>query len=90
MTTRFLWDDRPGRNLEHIAAHGMTPALWEEVYRRATVHGPDKDDVTVTVAEGRVHRHLYRILYVVQEDHTILPLAILPITGYPIGRRGLR
>ncbi len=26
MPTHFLWDSRPGRNLEHIAEHGMTPA----------------------------------------------------------------
>ena len=90
MPTRFLWDDRPGRNLDHIAAHGMTPALWEQVYHRATSCGPDKDDATVMLAEGRVRGRLFRILYTILEDGSVIPLTILPITGFPIERRGLR
>lgn len=90
MPIHFLWDSRPGRNLEHIAEHGMTPALWEEVFRRKTQHGPDKDDQTVTIAEGRVRGQRYRILYAVLDDGAIMPLTVLPITGYPIERRGLR
>jgi hypothetical protein len=90
MLTHFLWDSRPGRNLEHIAEHGMTADLWEAVFAQATRHGPDKDDATVTLAEGRVRGQLYRILYTVLEDGTIMPLTILPITGFPIERRGLR
>ena len=45
--THFLCDTRPGRNCEHIAEHGMTPDLWEDVFRRATRHGYDKEDETV-------------------------------------------
>lgn len=90
MTTRFLWDDRPGRNLEHIARHGMTSALWELVYVRAMRRARDKDDPTVVIAEGRVQAQLYRIVYTVLDDDTVLPLAILPITGFPIERRALR
>ena len=90
MHTHFLWDHRPGRNLEHIAEHGMTSTLWEEVFHRATRHAPDKDDVTVTVAEGRVRGRWYRLLYAVLEDGAIVPLTVLPMTGFPIERRGLR
>jgi hypothetical protein len=90
MPTRFLWDSRPGRNLEHIAEHGMTPDLWEEVYHRATCQGPDKDDTTVMLAEGRARGQLYRLLYTILDDGSVIPLAILPITGFPIERRGLR
>ena len=90
MPTHFLWDSRPGRNLAHIAEHGMTPALWEEVFQRATRYGPDKDDATVTLAEGRVRGQWYRLFYTVLEDGTIMPLTILPITGFPNERRGLR
>lgn len=89
MAVRFLWDDRPGRNLEHIAAHGMTPGLWEEVYHRAMRRVPDKDDQSVMVAEGRVQGRAYRIVYAIEGD-VIVPLTILPITGFPIERRGLR
>jgi hypothetical protein len=87
MSTRFLWDDR---NLEHIAEHGMTSALWEHVFKVATRRGPDKDDATVIVAEGRARGQLYRLFYSVLEDGTVLPLTILPITGFPIERRALR
>lgn len=89
MTVRFLWDDRPGRNLEHIAAHGMTPDLWEEVYHRALRRAPDKDDQAVMVAEGRARGRAYRIVYAIEGD-VVVPLTILPITGFPIERRGLR
>ncbi len=90
MPTRFLWDSRPHRNLEHITAHGLTSALWEKVYGQATRRAPDKDDPAVTVAEGRVDGQLYRILYVILDDGSIVPVTILPITGFPIERRGLR
>jgi hypothetical protein len=68
----------------------MTPALWEQVYHRATSCGPDKDDATVMLAEGRVRGRLFRILYTILEDGSVIPLTILPITGFPIERRGLR
>jgi hypothetical protein len=87
MSARFLWNER---NLEHIADHGMTPELWEHVFNRVTRRGPDKDDATVILAEGRVRGQLYRLFYSVLEDGTVLPLTILPITGFPIRRRGLR
>lgn len=90
MTTRFFWDDRPGRNREHILAHGMTSDLWEEVYHRALRQAPDKDDPSVTVAEGRARGKLYRIIYVVLDDGCVVPMSILPITGFPIERRALR
>jgi hypothetical protein len=90
MPTTFLWDSRPGYNLEHLARHRMTSDLWEQVYGRATNRSLDKDDATVIVAEGRVHGRLYRILYAILIDGSVLPLTILPITCYPIERRGLR
>ena len=90
MTTHFLWDSRPGRNCEHIAEHGMTPALWEDVFRRATRHGYDKDDETVALAEGRVRGQWYRLFYTILEDGSVIPLSVLPITGFPIERRALR
>ena len=68
----------------------MTPALWEDVFQRATRHGPDKDDVTVSLAEGRVRGQWYRLFFTILDDGTIMPLTILPITGFPIERRGLR
>ena len=85
----FLWDDRPGRNVEHIRRHGLTPELWEKVYFTATRRQPDKDDSTIEVAEGRVARRLYRIVYEVLGDQRIRPIEIFPITGYPINRRKL-
>ena len=89
MSTRFLWDHRPGHNVEHITAHGLTTDLWEAVFLRATRRIPDKDDAEVTTAEGRVEGRLYRIVYAC-DDEVVLPLTILPITGFPIRRRGLR
>ena len=90
MLTHFLWDNRPGRNLDHIAVHGMTAELWEEVFSKATHHAPDKDDPDVTVAEGRVKKVLYRLFYIVIDAETVLPVSIYPITGFPIKRRSLR
>lgn len=90
MAAIFLWDHRPGRNVEHIAAHGMTTLLWEEVYHHALQRAPDKDDPTVMVAEGRANGHRYRIIYAIDGSGDIVPLSILPITGFPIERRGLR
>jgi hypothetical protein len=89
MPTRFLWDHRPGHNVDHITAHGLTTDLWEAVFHRATRRIPDKDDAEVTAAEGRVGGRLYRIVYAC-DDEVVLPLTILPITGFPIRRRGLR
>lgn len=83
---RFLWDDRPGKNVEHIRRHGLTPELWEKVYFAATRRQPDKDDATIEVAEGRAARRLYRIVYEVQGDRRIRPIEIFPITGFPINR----
>jgi hypothetical protein len=85
----FLWDDRPGKNVEHIRRHGMTPELWEQVYFAATRRQPDKDDSTIEVAEGRVARRLYRIVYEVLGDLRIRPVEIFPITGFRIDRREL-
>ena len=89
MTVCFLWDDRPGRNRDHIAAHGMTSDLWEQVYYHATHRISDKDDPTLMTAEGRVRKCLYRIVYAIYHD-VVVPITILPITGFPIERRGLR
>lgn len=85
----FLWDERPGANVDHIRAHGMTPDTWETVFHHANIHTPDKDEASVLVAEGRAHGRLFRIAYSVDGD-TIIPLTIIPITGFPIARRGLR
>ena len=85
----FLWDPRPGANVDHITAHGMTTDLWEEVFRKASLRSPDKEDPTITVAEGRVQHRLYRIVYAVEDD-TVIPIAIFPITGFPLSKRGLR
>ena len=64
----FLWDDRPDRNVDHIRRHGMTPELWEKVYFNAARRQSDKDDATIEVAEGRVGRRPYRIVYEVLSD----------------------
>lgn len=85
----FLWDERPGSNVDHIRSHGMTPELWEAVFHQAGNQAPDKDDPSVIVAEGRSQGRLFRIVYSVDGD-TIIPLTIIPITGFPISRRGLR
>ncbi len=83
----FLWDGRPGKNVEHIRRHGLTTELWERVYFAATRRQPDKDDATIEVAEGRVARRLYRIVYEVLGDLRVKPIEIFPITGFPINRR---
>lgn len=90
----FLWDARPGSNIDHVRAHGMTPSLWEAVFRHAHVRRPDKDDPSAFAAEGRVQGLLFRIVYAV-DGETIIPLTIIPITGFPItgfpiARRGMR
>jgi len=85
----FLWDDRPGKNVEHIRRHGLTPELWEGVFFAASRRRPDKDDDSIEVAEGRVARRLYRIVYEVLGDRRIQPIEIFPITGFSIQRREL-
>ena len=85
----FLWDGRPGKNVEHIRRHGLTPELWEQVYFAATRRQTDKDDAAIEVAEGRVARQLYRIVYEVLGDLRIRPIEIFPIAGFPINRREL-
>ena len=82
-------DDRPGKNIEHVARHGMTPELWEQVYVTATRRQPDKDNAAIEVAEGRVARRLYRIVYEVLDDPGIGPREVFPITGFRITRRAL-
>ena len=84
----FLWDSRPGANIDHIAEHGLTTALWEAVFHAINQDDTDKDDPSIHVAEGRVKGVLYRIVYQI-DDETIIPVTIFPITGFPITRRGL-
>lgn len=74
----FLWDNRPGENIDHIALHDMTPNLWEDVFRRQIRSATDKDDDSIIVAEGRSQQKLYRIVYEIHDD-----------TGFPISRKGL-
>ena len=85
----FLWDPRSGSNVDHIARHGMSTDLWEEVYFNSTIMDEDKEDPTAFVAEGRVRGKLYRIIYG-RDDEVVFPIAIIPIAGFPINRRGLR
>ena len=84
-----MWDERAGSNIDHIKAHGLTPALWESVYHHASLRLPDKEDPSIVAAEGRARGQLFRIVYAVDGD-VITPLTIVPITGFPITRRGLR
>jgi len=88
-SVHFLWDARPGSNIDQIRAHGMTPDTWEVVFHHANTPTPDKDDASVLVAEGRARGRLFRIAYSVDGD-SIIPLTVIPITGFPITRRGLR
>ena len=67
----------------------MTPELWEKVYFNAARRQSDKDDATIEVAEGRVGRRLYRIVYEVLSDVRVRPIEIFPITGFRINRREL-
>jgi hypothetical protein len=85
----FLWDPRPGSNMDHIASHGMTTDLWEEVYFNKTILEEDKEDPSAFAAEGSVRGCLYRIVYSLI-GNVVMPITINPITGFPINRRGLR
>jgi len=82
----YLWDHRPGRNIEHITDHGLTPEVWEYVYEHAPSPYEDKDDTTVNFAEGRMQGQLYRIYYYITDD-SVIPITILPISGFPVKRR---
>jgi hypothetical protein len=72
-----------------VPEYGMTTDLWEEVYFSSTILDEDKDEPGAFVAEGRVGGKLYRIVYG-HDDEVVMPIAIIPITGFPINRRGLR
>ena len=85
----FLWDNRPGENVDHIKRHGMTTELWERVFHQASKRRADKDDATIEVAEGRIDRRLYRIVYELLSGRAVRPIEIYPISGYPINRRAL-
>jgi hypothetical protein len=84
----FHWDTRPGGNVDHIRDHGLSTAMWEALYLNRQIEWVDKDDATITVAEARLAGWLYRIVY--EEDDGITPIAVIPITGFPITRRALR
>jgi len=79
----------PARTSSTSGVTDLTPELWEQVYFAATRRQTDKDDAAIEVAEGRVARHLYRIVYEVLGDLRIRPIEIFPITGFPINRREL-
>jgi hypothetical protein len=61
----------------------------ETVFHHAHLRRHDKDDPNLFTAEGRARGRLFRIVYGVDDD-TIIPLSIIPITGFPIARRELR
>jgi hypothetical protein len=39
--------------MDHIASHGLTTELWEEVYFHTTILEKDKEDPSAFIAEGR-------------------------------------
>lgn len=86
--TAFHWDSRPGGNIDHIRDHGLTTGMWETLYQQRQLEWTDKEDATISVAEARLSGRLYRIVYEV--DDVITPIAVIPITGFPITRRALR
>lgn len=90
MTTdavEFLWDPRPGMNVDHIADHGLTTDMWEAVFMAAQEWFQDKDDATIAVAEARIPSGLFRIVWAWDGDHHIVPITVIPITGFRITRR---
>jgi hypothetical protein len=69
----FLWDPRPGSNIDHIAAHGMTTQQWESVFHNADRREEDKDEPSFVVAEGRLKKRLFRIVYELDGD-VVVPI----------------
>jgi hypothetical protein len=69
----FLWDPRPGSNIDHIAAHGLTTQQWESVFHNADRREEDKDEPSFVVAEGRLKKRLFRIVYELDGD-VVVPI----------------
>ena len=86
----FAWDERPGMNVEHITANGMTTDDWESIFSTAPDHDSDKDDPSGLGCRGsRLHGKLYRIVYQILDGTVVFPIFVEPITGFKISRRGL-
>jgi hypothetical protein len=86
----FAWNDRPGGNVEHLAAHGLSTHEWETVFFGAPDHDHDKERTDSWVAEGRCRGRCYRSVYTILEGNVVFPVLVYPITGFRIMRRGLR
>jgi hypothetical protein len=84
------WDDRPGLNVEHIAAHGLSTGEWEALFFSAPDHDHDQERAGSRVAEGRHRGRRFRIVYDILEGTVVYPVLVFRVTGFRIARRGLR
>jgi hypothetical protein len=83
----YLWDIRPGMNVDKVKAHGLTTEMWERVYESALEAIEDKDDPTVYVAVARVAGTIFRVVYSIEEGDVVTPISVAPITGFSTSRR---
>jgi hypothetical protein len=65
----------------------LTKHRWEQIYEHAVEAIEDKDDPTVYVAAAKLSGQLYRVVYSVEDGDVIVPITVVPITGFPVARR---
>ncbi len=78
----IVWNPRPGRNVDHVAANGLTPAEVDSVIRDPTVpveasYSTGRPCKIGTLPDGR---RIF-VVWVVRSDD---PPAIYPITAYEV------
>lgn len=81
----ILWDDAsdPGGNIQHIAAHGITPEDVESVLRNPNAREGVSRSSSRKLASGwtPTGRHIL-VVYVVRQTRSTI--GIYPVTAYPV------
>lgn len=80
--TQIIWDDDPGKNVEHCLEHDVTAEEVEEVLlnRRNAVIPGELDDRFVTFGYTSAGRYLLVAWISVLDD----PRTIYPVTSYEV------
>lgn len=79
-THDFIWDHRPGMNVDHIAHHGVTPDEAEQVVNRPLIVGPNRNHPGRMFAKGvtRTGRKL-GVSYVAMADGRIVVITAFDV-----------
>lgn len=82
--TQVIWNEEPGRNVDHVAEHGLTPAEVDEVLCDPDIPVAQSDSSGSPCKFGETSTGKYII--VVWEQVYDDPRIVLPVTAFEVPR----